>query len=116
MSMTRRFRWFAAVLLALLLPAQGWAAACAQICAQARSSHHEAAMQSDADAATRHHCESNTQGAGKCCQAHVFLVMASVPEFTGAHEHLTPDAAAAPWVNFIPDSPHHPPIASPVIA
>ena len=131
--MTRRSRWFAATLLALMLPVQGWAAACAQICAQAQQSRgdmaaehaamghasheeHDASLAQDADGAGLSHCGSSALGAGKCCQAHTFLIDVTVLEVAGIHEHFAPESGVARWVSFIPDSPYHPPISVSVIA
>lgn len=132
--MTRRSRWLAATLLALMLPVQGWAAACAQICAQAQQSRgdmaaehaamahaghgteHNASLAQDVDGSDLSHCGSSALGAGKCCQAHTFLIDVTVLVVTATPEHFMPDAGVARWVSFIPDSPYHPPIPDSVIA
>ena len=115
------------MLLALMLPVQGWAAACAQICAQAQQSRgdmaaehaamgHDESIAQDTDGADLSHCGSSALGAGKCCQAHTFLIDVTVLVISGIHEHFTPDAGVARWVSFIPESPCHPPIPASVIA
>jgi len=132
--MTRRSRFLAAALLALMLPVQGWAAACAQICAQTQhlsgdgavdhaamghaghEAQDEASLAQDAGGAGGSHCGSSELGAGKCCQAHTFLVDATVLEIIGSHEHFAPVPSVARWVSFIPGRPHHPPIPASVIA
>ena len=123
------FRVVAVFLLALLLPVQGWAAACAQICARVNQAH-QAAMMSDVaehhvhhDVATpdegfagHEHCGDSEIGAGKCCQSHTFvvtisieLVVASIPSF---ERHFF----VARWTSFIPEEPSPPPIAASVLA
>src|SRR5881394_1958459 len=80
----------AALLLVLMLPVQGWAAACAQICARVDAVHRAAVMmqapdrhaQRDAapagDAPNHEHCGDSEMGAGKCCQGHTFVIQLSV--------------------------------------
>ena len=132
--MNRRSRFFAAALLALMLPVQGWAAACAQICAQGQQrhenapvdhaamghaehgAHHDASLEQDADDSGDSHCGSGVLGAGKCCQAHTFLVDVTVHAIAGIPEHFTPDPGVARWISFIPEQPDHPPIRASVIA
>lgn len=107
-------------MLAILLPLQGWAAACAQICARVAEERHATMMQamaqaqstSDDDSALHDHCGKSELGAGKCCQAHVFV--AQLPVFAAT----IPDASfvrtyyVARWTNFIPEEPSPPPIVS----
>ena len=113
--MTRTRRLFATFLLALLLPVQGWAAACAQICALANQAE-RAEMMAALDGETgsheaSDHCANSETGAGKCCNAHVFLINVAVPAIEGCAAHEQFDAAVAHWVSFISETPYHPPIA-----
>ncbi len=122
-------RSVAILLVALLLPVQGAAAACAQICAgfeakmeasaatmDANLAHHghEAtpATEDGAPVSGHDHCGLSELGAGKCCEAHVFVV--ALPEATPA-----PAAASfgvhgfeARWASFFPEDPSPPPIAA----
>lgn len=105
--MKRPYRVVALLLLAFLLPLQGFAAACAQICAAA---HVEQSM-SDEAAATDH-CAKTETGAGKCCKAHAFMIDVAVPHVDGV-EPYHPHASPAPrWTSFIPEEPSPPPISS----
>jgi hypothetical protein len=114
-------RLAAAMLLVLLLPVQGYAAACAQICALAEGGRQATVV--DATSAAAHesadpagHChDSEPQshpGSGKCCSAHTFLVELAQPIPPAAPEALAHDAFVARWTNFIPEEPSPPPIAS----
>ena len=117
-------RFVAAAMLAILLPVQGYAAACAQICAvthdaaQAAMAGGEAgeghcAEHAPKSAPTHGDGEDKTLGAGKCCQAHVFTVdqPASASRLEqSAHARVT---LVARWSSFIPDEPSPPPIAAP---
>ena len=116
--MRRSARIVAALLLAFLLPLQGWAAACAQICALAGEGRHAAMLEamahapSDDEAAMQDHCGKSELGAGKCCQAHVFV--AQLPAFCAAIPEASFERAhyVARWTNFIPEEPSPPPIVS----
>jgi hypothetical protein len=124
--MRRSVRILAALLLAILLPVQGWAAACAQICARMNEERHAAMMMADhagqhEDAmqdgiAPHENCGKSELGAGKCCQAHVFIVLMtpSFDPFPLASEH--PAATIARWTSFIPEEPSPPPIVSSSVA
>lgn len=118
--MSPSLRLFAAFLLAILLPVQGWAAACAQICARVAEERHAAMMEAmahdespaDDGSAMHDHCGKSELGAGKCCQAHVFV--AELPVFATAMPVASFMRACyvARWTNFIPEEPSPPPIVS----
>ena len=125
--MDAMLRFVAAAMLAVLLPVQGYAAACAQICAVTNGT---APAHQVATVAGEGHCaehapkpapshgdgEDQTLGAGKCCQAHVFTV--DQPASATSVERETPVRAglAARWSSFIPDEPSPPPIPAANIA
>jgi hypothetical protein len=103
----------AALLLILLLPLQGVAAACAQICAY---HHAQAQSQSDEDDSDTDHCGKSDIGAGKCCQAHTFIAVPALsfdPVLVSSPE---PDRRVMRWTNFIPEEPNPPPIGAAPIA
>ena len=120
--MSRSFRVIAALLLGMVLPAQGWAAACAQICAraleerhsEAHAGHHDEALQEGA--APHEGCGESEPGAGKCCQAHLFIAplrpSLEPPALPSAHH----TAIVARWTSFIPEEPSPPPIVSASLA
>jgi len=104
----------AALIIALLLPVQGFAAACAQICARTQQAAHAAMLASagDNEAGAADHCGKTDTGAGKCCKAHAFMI--DLPSAAAAatsvfHEHA---CFVARWTNFIPEAPSPPPIVS----
>ena len=120
-------RCVAALLVALLLPVQGFAAACAQICAATRNAQMHAVTAVDGGAAETgdEHCaghgeprsphgedDGSTLGAGKCCQAHVFAVDRPASAQTPESHSAVRNVFVARWSNFIPDEPSPPPIAS----
>jgi hypothetical protein len=117
-------RFLAAALLAVLIPVQGYAAACAQICAVTASvaaageavEHDHCAGQAPERAPGHGDGEASTLGAGKCCQAHVFTVDLRSP--SGSLERAAPPQTAfvARWTSFIADKPSPPPIAAVTIA
>lgn len=119
--MTRTSRLAAALMLAVMLPLQGWAAACAQICALAQQHHvaghdHSQAGIDTGDEPESDHCAKSHIGAGKCCQAHTFfvqlpevLVVVSIPSFER-------NPFVSRWASFIPEEPNPPPIAAAPIA
>ena len=114
-------RYLAALLVAVLLPIQGYAAACAQICAANGRSHADVAA---VDHEAGGHChevpaqpppeedaDESHVGLAKCCQAHVFAfdgVSAPAGQASGDFPE-TPYLAR--WSSFIPDEPSPPPIA-----
>jgi hypothetical protein len=129
--MARSLRFVAMLLLALLLPLQGYAAACAQICAVA--GHGKAAAGHDMREAAEienhaHHdgmhghqtpahedCDESSLGAGKCCQAHVFVIDQPHPVLSQEAPGLVRTFFVARWTSFIPEEPSPPPIgASPI--
>jgi hypothetical protein len=122
--MSRCARIVAALLLAILLPLQGWAAACAQICARVAEERHAAMVEamahvetpSEEESAMHDHCGKSELGAGKCCQAHVFV--AQLPVFSTAIPVATfvRTRYVALWTSFIPEEPSHPPIVSAQVA
>jgi hypothetical protein len=107
--MNRRARWLAAFLFALMLPVQGLAAACAQICLKGQVAH---LMQASAvhDGGQVHDChdpaapeEGTPPGEGKCCHAHTFMMEppaivtdVSVPDVQPVH-------FVARWTSYIPE-------------
>ena len=128
--MPQLFRYLAFALLALLLPLQAAAGACAQICALTAASQRAPASQVDAhhdmsgheehpggkdlafpDTGLPHQdCDKSDIGAGKCCQAHAYLAvpLATIPaQSAHAIERVEPEAR---WVSFIPEEPSPPPI------
>ena len=117
-----RFRFAAVLLLALMLPIQGWAAACAQICARVQHQHAGKAIAanhaghhdpSGGDQTGGDHCTKSDLGAGKCCQAHVFLVQPQLLAAISAPV-LSHDSFIARWTNFIAVEPNPPPITAPI--
>lgn len=121
--MTRSFRILAAVLLALLLPVQGWAAACAQICARVGEERRAAMMaaaqqneSSEEEDAMHDHCGKSEMGAGKCCQSHVFVVQLPLLRMASAAPSFERTLFVARWTNFIPEQPSPPPIPSGKVA
>ena len=108
--MKRATRIVAILLLGFLLPLQGFAAACAQICAARQATAaHEAAMQ-DEGASAPDHCGKSDMGVGKCCKAHAFMIDVAVPHVEGTppfHVHAAP---AARWTSYFPEEPSPPPI------
>jgi hypothetical protein len=120
-AMTRISRLAATLVLAVMLPLQGWAAACVQICALVQQHHVEGHEHSDSgvDVDERQdsdHCTKSAIGAGKCCQAHMFFVQ--LPEVSVAVS--IPSFERNPfiprWTSFIPEEPNPPPIATAPIA
>lgn len=112
--MTSFQRLAAVALLALLLPVQGFAAACAQICAVVHQAHHAEMMAATGDddhGALAGHCGDSDMGAGKCCKAHTFLVDLAVPVVAAPPSFLEHTSFVARWTNFIPEEPSPPPIA-----
>jgi len=120
--MAPMIRILASVLVAILLPVQGYAAACAQICAAAGKSAGESRVAaSDAEAA---HCHgdgaaepagghehgSAPHSDGKCCQAHVFAVDSPAVLAGSPEAGLAPTPLVARWTSFILDPPSPPPI------
>ena len=115
--MGRAPRLFALLLLAVMLPVQASAAACAQICEQMRPAGDAAPVMDhaahDTTSAPEHeHCHDNDLGAGKCCQFHTFMFAA--PDFIGVAKipAVKPNAFIARWTSFIPEEPSPPPIAA----
>jgi hypothetical protein len=125
------FRAAAALLLAMMLPIQGWAAACAQICALAQQPRHSeeaaaqhgshdadpAAMESDAPVDSHaDHCGKSEIGAGKCCQAHVYLAEPAVTLRAVSIPSFDRDPFVSSWTSFVPEELNPPPIAAAPIA
>jgi hypothetical protein len=114
-------RLFAATLLALMLPVQGFAAACAQICAAVEQQRHAQMMATMADGAEGEqgagHCgESSTQGAGKCCKAHSFLIDLPIVAIDALPSFQEATCFVAHWTSFFPEEPSPPPIPAVSIA
>jgi hypothetical protein len=99
------------LLLALLLPLQGLAGACAQICAVANAVPHE--MPASMDATGHEDCEKSDIGTGKCCQGHVYLAVPLATPAVGEAPARERATLAPRWVSFIPEEPSPPPIARP---
>ncbi len=121
--MTRIPRILAATLFALLLPVQGVAAACAQICAQLHAGEAVAEPQpapgeavSHGHAAPEGPCHESDVGAGKCCKAHTFLMDLPVPTVSAAPAFFERDFSVARWTSFIPEEPSPPPIGPAPVA
>ena len=106
--MSRASRVLAYLLLALLLPLQGLAGACAQICALANAAPHE--VPATMDGAGHEDCDKSDIGTGKCCQGHVYLAVTLAPVAAGEAPALEPAMLAPRWVSFIPEEPSPPPI------
>lgn len=113
--MKRRARWIAAFFLALLLPMQGLAAACAQICLQAQASQHVGAVH-EGDGHGCHEPSGQHDGApmpdGKCCHAHTFMMERASAAVVVAPASFQPLRFVARWTSFIPEEPSPPPIVS----
>ncbi len=120
--MKAAIRLVAVLLLTVVLPVQGVAAACAQVCALAQAERHGTvitlapAQDGTGEASDESHCGDSDVDAGKCCQAHTLMVgeqgsMIRAPE--AGHEH---DFLVVRWTNFIPEEPSPPPIAAASIA
>jgi len=101
----RSMRLLAAALLALILPVQGLAAACAQICASVQDAQMAAAHEETGDGK---HCD-NSIGAGKCCKAHTFMIAVTEPASTAVPASLDAVTRETAWASFIPEVPDRPP-------
>ena len=119
--MSRRIRLLAVALLAFVLPMQGAAAACAQICAKAaeqRDAAAQAEMHLHEDAPADHgdldgnHCAKSEIGAGKCCQSHSATPTSAAPLIGAPAAAFERTSFVARWTNFIPEDPSPPPIHS----
>ena len=110
-----------------MLPVQGLAAACAQICALVQHQQMaetsvvvEAASPDSGDAAADHegldHCGKSEMGAGKCCQSHTFLIELRVATIAATPDFFERDFSVACWTDFIPEEPSPPPIDGATIA
>ena len=133
-------RLFAYLLLALMLPIQGYAAACAQICAIAAhepaavdhgvmdhgdmdhgdmdhgdGDHHAMAHDGAHPGSTPAHedCGESALGAGKCCQAHAYASAQALEVKSAEPESFAHAPVAARWTSFIPEEPSPPPIGAP---
>ena len=117
-------RCVSALLVAVLLPIQGYAAACAQICAASGRPH--AAVADEGAHEADGHChetragtpahpdggDAPDPGVAKCCQAHVFAID-RVTAATGPDKsHPVQARYVARWSSFIADEPSPPPIAA----
>jgi hypothetical protein len=100
----------------LLLPVQGLAAACAQLCVKAQAAKllAVASVATDTTDGDEHaHC-GNPGGSGEsnCCHAHTYV---GVPRFALAVPEIPafePRRFVARWTSFFPEAPSPPPIAS----
>ena len=124
--MRSAFRLAAAVLLAILLPVQSAAAACAQLCAMAaldrqaeadsttaRDTHsHGAASHHDGADPHADHCGKSEMAADKCCQAHTLMADLAVVPAAVSPPSFERSWFVARWTNFIPEEPSPPPIGS----
>jgi hypothetical protein len=110
-------RWAAAFVLMFLLPVQGLAATCAQICAKAQASQHALSAAEDP---AGHHCHDSGDGRddgvsvpdSKCCHAHAFMVEPPAVTAGVAPPSFQALPFVARWTSFIPEEPSPPPIAS----
>ena|SRR5687767_10124018 len=119
--MQRSTRWLAAFLLMLLLPIQGLAAACAQVCMKAQAAALMAAP-SQGDGEPAHDCHGSANhdgqgvpgvpGEGKCCHAHTVMAPPQVAVIDVPPPVPHPPHFVARWTSFIPEEPSPPPIAS----
>ena len=126
--MAAMIRHLAAVLVALLIPIQGYAAACAQICAANGRSHvgmsrevqnagdhcHEAPAEAPkAPDAPQGPEEGDVPGPGlaKCCQAHVFAFDRAAGAAAPDAYRPAPSCFVVRYSSFIADEPSPPPIA-----
>ena len=109
-----RIRAFAVMLVVLLVPVQGLAAACAQLCVKAQAARHLVAV--DVAAAHGHaDCSDPADpagGEGKCCHAHTFMMEPPLPPSIVDVPSFQPLRFIADWTSFIPEEPSPPPIAS----
>jgi len=122
--MAAMIRHVAAVLVAVLLPIQGYAAACAQICAASGKVHasmaHDSAHEADSHChqepaeAPAHPGEGDAPnpGVAKCCQAHVFAIDRIAATTGPDKSHPVQVTFVARWSSFIADEPSPPPIAA----
>lgn len=122
--MDAMIRCVAAFVVAVLLPIQGYAAACAQICAIGGKGH--ASMTADGAHEDDDHChqapaettphpeegDTPSLGLAKCCQAHVFAVDRVVVAAGPDKSHPVQANYVAGWSSFIADEPSPPPIAA----
>ena len=119
-------RLLAILALALAVPLQAGAAACAQLCTSAAFGHADAASVSaqvpgdaradlhDAvadDSLPGRHCDK-PDASGKCCQGHGAMAHASVHVPSVLIPAFDRAAFAARWSSFIPEEPSPPPIFS----
>ena len=124
--MRSAFRLAAAVLLAILLPVQGAAAACAQLCALAsfdrngvaaevqpvHDTHSHAASHHDGTDSHADHCGKSGMAAEKCCQAHTLMAELALVPAAVSPPSFERSWFVARWTNFIPEEPSPPPIGS----
>jgi hypothetical protein len=122
--MAAMIRHVAAVLVAVFLPIQGYAAACAQICAASGKAHASMADESAHEADSRCHQapaetpahpgegDAPNPGVAKCCQAHVFAIDHAIATPSLHEPHPVQAPYVARWSNFIADEPSPPPIAA----
>lgn len=118
--MNRSLRWLAAILLALVVPTQAMAAACAQICmrslAQATVPLADVAHSGDhADCHGKGEKGAPDPGGGQksgCCHAHTFMMEPSVVATPVTPPSFEPLRYVSRWTSFIPEEPSPPPIAS----
>ena len=115
-------RYLAALLVALLLPVQGYAAACAQICAANGRAHADMAVDAQEGGGHCHEApgeapppedegDASHPGLGKCCQAHVFVFDRAAAPAGPGNTQSPANPYVARWSSFIADEPLPPPIA-----
>jgi hypothetical protein len=116
-AMKESLRWLAAFLLMLLLPVQGLAGACAQMCLKAQAITQGLVAPDAASHDSHHHCDESGDagsgsgtGEGKCCHAHSFMMKPpSIPTAVSLPA-FEPLRFVAGWTSFIPEEPSPPPI------
>lgn len=106
-----RVRAIAVSLLLLLVPVQGVAAACAQLCVKAT---HEHTMTADpVQPGASHHCDDPADAGepgGHCCHAQAFMMEPPLASAIVVPQSLEPSRFIARWTSFIPEEPSPPPI------
>jgi hypothetical protein len=118
-AMKASMRWLAALLLMLLLPVQGLAGACAQMCLKAQAVKHGLAAADAASHGSHHHCDESGDagsgsgsGEGQCCHAHSYMMEPPAIPTVVSLPAFEPLRFVVRWTSFIPEEPSPPPIAS----
>ena len=109
--MKRPLRWLAAILLALIVPMQATAAACAQLCMKAKAAHVMSAGPMHSGGHSDCDPTEPASGDGKCCHAHTFMMEPPLPAAIVDIPSFEPLRFVVRWTSFIPEEPSPPPIA-----